>query len=89
LGQKQASVPSDFPVKSFHEYSTTSLDRRVFETWLPYSIKDEMQKWVKEDTVISIHPEWLFERNKKSGRGPYYNELKELLGVDSDHDVRH
>ena len=87
LGQKQSKVPNNFPVKSFHEYTTTSLDRRVFETWLPYSIKDEVQKWINEGTVLSIHPEWLFVRNKKGGRGPYYNELKEILGVDSSLDT--
>jgi len=86
LGQKQAKVPTDFPVKSFHDYPTTSLDRRVFETWLPYSIKDEMQKWIKEGTVMSIHPEWLFARNKRSSRGSYYNELKDILGADHSFD---
>ena len=26
IGQKQAEVPSDFPLKSFHEFTTTSLE---------------------------------------------------------------
>ena len=81
LGQKQASVPNDFPLKSFHEFQTVSLDTRVTQTWLPYSITDEAQKWIREGTVISIHPEWLFVENKKGSRGRYYEMLKTILEV--------
>ena len=81
LGQKQAIVPSDFPLKSFHEFPTTSLDTRVSQTWLTYSINDEAQKWICEGTIISIHPEWLFVKNKRGNRGPFCEMLKTILEV--------
>jgi hypothetical protein len=81
LGQKQATVPNAFPLKSFHDFPTTSLDTRASQTWLPYSIVEEAQKWISEGTVISIHPEWLFAQNKKGSRGRYYEMLKAILEV--------
>jgi hypothetical protein len=80
LGQKQSTVPNDFPLKSFHEFKTTSLDRCIYETGLA-SVMEEAQKWVKDGTVISIHPEWLFKRGTRNQRGPYYEALKIILGV--------
>ncbi len=81
LGQKQATVPGDFPVKSFHEFTTTGLDRRVFEAGLD-SVKKEAKIWISQGTVISIHPEWLFKKGEKNRRGPFYEALKLILGVD-------
>ena len=81
LGQKQATVPSDFPIKSFHDFPTTSLDRRMYEAGLD-SVREEAEKWVNQGTVISIHPEWLFVEGKKNRRGPFYDALKIILGVD-------
>jgi hypothetical protein len=81
LGQKQSSVPSDFPLKSFHEFKTTGLDRRVFEVGVDL-VKKEAEIWVHQGTVISIHPEWLFKKGKKNRRGPFYEALKSLLDVD-------
>jgi hypothetical protein len=81
LGQKQAKVPKDFPLKSFHEFRSTGLDRRMYEAGLD-SVKEEAKNWVKEGTVISIHPEWLFKRGEKNRRGPFHEALKIILGVD-------
>ena len=81
LGLKQAKVPMDFPLKSFHEFRTTSLDTRCFEAGLE-SVKAEAQNWISQSTIISIHPEWLFTRGEKNRRGPYYDALKAILDVD-------
>jgi hypothetical protein len=81
IGQKQATVPSNFPVKSFHEFTTTGLDRRVYEAGLD-SVKKEAKNWISQGTVISIHPEWLFNKGKKNRRGPFYEALKLILDVD-------
>ncbi len=81
IGQKQASVPIDFPVKSFHEFTTTGLDRRVYEAGLD-SVKKEAEIWIHQGTVISIHPEWLFKKGEKNRRGPFYEALKLILDVD-------
>lgn len=79
-GQKQAYVPTDFPLKSFHDFATTSLDRRIFEAGLE-SVKQEAKKWVANGTVIAIHPEWLYARGEKNKRGPFYEALKMILEV--------
>jgi hypothetical protein len=80
LGQGQAEVPNDFPLKNFHNFKTTSLDRRVFEA--KDTVNEEVQKWIKEGTVIAIHPEWLYVSGEKNRRGPVCEILKLLLGVD-------
>ena len=80
LGQKQASVPSNFPLKSFHNFTSTGLDRRMYEVGLE-SVKKEAQNWIADGTVISIHPEWLYVRGEKNRRGPFYEALKAILGV--------
>jgi hypothetical protein len=82
LGQKQATVPRDFHVKSFHEEFkvSTGLDRRMYEAGLE-SVKEEAKNWVKNGTIISIHPEWLYKRGEKNRRGPFYEALKIILGV--------
>lgn len=82
-GQKQVNVPKNFSLKSFHDFKSTSLDRRVYEVGLE-SVKKESEIWIKEGTVISIHPEWLFKRAEKNRRGPFYEALKIILGVDEE-----
>lgn len=80
LGQKQASIPNGFPLESFHNYTTTGLDRRMYEAGLD-SVKQEAKNWIKNGTIISIHPEWLYVRGEKNRRGPFYEALKIILGV--------
>lgn len=80
-GQKQAKIPNDFSLKSFHDFTTTSLDRRIFQVGLG-SVKVEAKNWIAQGTVISIHPEWLYARGEKNRRGPFYEALKMILGVD-------
>jgi len=81
IGQKQATVPSDFPLKSFHDFRSTGLDTRMFEVGLE-SVKKESEIWIKDGTFISIHPEWLFKKAQKNRRGPFYEALKIILGVE-------
>lgn len=83
LRQSQAIVPKDFPLTSFHDTTTTSLDRMRYLMGFENVVK-EAQHWIEENIVMSIHPEWLFEANKKAKRGPYYDALKTILEVDQE-----
>ncbi len=83
IGQGQAKVPSSFPLKSFHEFPTVSLDAVRY-----YHSCDETKKEAEERTingeVLSIHPDWLFKRGKHNHRGPFYDALKSILDVDKE-----
>ena len=83
IGQKQAKVPSDFPLKSFHDFTTRSLDTVRFESGFEGS-KQKAEEWINQNYVLSIHPEWLFKMGKRNGRGPYYDVLKDILEVDKE-----
>ncbi len=83
LSQAQAVIPSDFPLESFHEHHTMSLDRVRFQEG-PEKTLFEAQKWSDMGIVLEIHPEWLFKVG--GGRGPYYGVLERLLEVDTDID---
>jgi hypothetical protein len=83
IGQKQATVPSDFPLKSFHEYPNNSLDNVRFLKGVDEAKKDA-QEWISQGHVLTMHPEWLFEVGKRSRRGPFYDVLHDLLEVDGD-----
>ncbi len=86
LGQKQAEIPNDFPLKSFHKFTSTSLDTRRYEAGFE-KVKLEAREWTNQGIVISIHPEWLFKKGEKNRRGPYYDSLKDLLDVDKPFDA--
>jgi hypothetical protein len=86
LSQSQAEIPADFPVKSFHEFKNLSLDRERYNLGFEKAVKG-VSDWVKEDTVLSIHPEWLFEKTDKGRRGPFYDVLKTVLDVDKELDT--
>jgi hypothetical protein len=83
LGQKQATVPSDFPLKSFHDFKTYSLDAGRYKFGLE-RMKIESENLIKENVVLEIHPEWLFSKGTINPRGPYYDILKYILDVDHD-----
>ena len=84
--KSQATIPTDFPLTSFHKFNNISLDRerylRGYETTVKFS-----RDWINAEAVMSIHPEWLFEENKKTKRGPYYDVLKIILEVDKELDT--
>jgi len=83
IGQKKAKIPSDFPLKSFHDFNTYSLDAGRYKFGLE-SMKIKSEKLIKENVVLEIHPEWLFSKGTINPRGPYYDILKHLLDVDHD-----
>ena len=83
LTQSQAIIPKDFPLASFHDFTTTSLDRMRYQMGFE-GVVAEAQHWIEEDIVMEIHPEWLFEATKKNQRGPYYDALKSILDVDHE-----
>ena len=65
IGQSQAKVPSDFPLKSFHEFATASLDSvRYYHSF--EETKKEAEERSDQNQVLSIHPEWLFKRGEKN-----------------------
>ncbi len=84
--KSQATIPADFPLTSFHKFNNISLDRECFLRGYETTVKFS-RDWIHSDAVLSIHPEWLFEQNKKTKRGPYYDVLKTLLEVDNDLDT--
>lgn len=83
IGQGQAVVPSGFPLKSFHDFNTESLDSVRYYHSLEETVKIAKER-ITTDYVLSIHPEWLFKRGEKNRRGPYYDALRALLEVDQD-----
>ena len=83
LGQTQAQVPIDFPLKSLHERQTFGLDTESYKLDL-VSARKEAEEWISKNYVLSIHPEWLFAKNNRTRRGPYYEVLKSILEVDKE-----
>jgi hypothetical protein len=81
--QGQAPIPSDFPVKSFHEAKTLGLDTIRYSHGFE-GAKKGAEQWISEDIVLSIHPDWLFKTG--GHRGPFYDVLKSILEVDADLD---
>jgi hypothetical protein len=83
IGQKQANVPSDFPLKSFHDFTTCSLDTERYKFGFDVA-KQHVEEWINKNYVLSMHPEWLFRKGGKNGRGPYYDLLKTVLDADKE-----
>ena len=86
LSQSQAIILSDFPLASFHNFTTTSFDRMRYLMGFE-KVVEEARHWIEQDVVMSVHPEWLFENTKKNKRGPYYDALKSILEVDHELDT--
>ncbi len=83
FGQKQAKVPSDFPLKSFHDFTTYSLDVGRHEEGADF-IREHAEGLIQDKLVLAIHPEWLFNKGRINPRGPYYDVLKDILDIDHD-----
>jgi hypothetical protein len=86
LGQTQASIPKNFPLLSFHNYLTMSLDRERYLRGFETALK-ETEEWNEQGAIVSIHPEWLFAIARKTRRGPFYDVLKKMLQVDEELDT--
>jgi len=85
-GDRQAKVPSDFPLTPFHDFTINtikSLDTRRYKFGLD-DAKKEAEKWINQNYVLSIHPEWLFKKGENNCRGPFYDVLKSILEVDKE-----
>jgi hypothetical protein len=85
LSQNQAAIPSDFPLESFHELTTMSIDRERYRLGLDKAVQS-VEEWIDHNVVLSFHPEWLFDKTEKNQRGPVYDLLKTILRVDSELD---
>jgi hypothetical protein len=86
LSESQTKIPSDFPLKSFHNFETYSLDAVCFHAGIDEA-KKAAKEWIKKEFVLSMHPEWLFQAGKRSRRGPFYEALKSVLDVDAELDT--
>ncbi len=86
LGQVQAVIPNDFPLTSFHNFGTMSYDRERYLRGFDVTV-GQTEHWIEHGIVLSLHPEWLFQKTDKTKRGPYYDALKTALKVDSDLDT--
>ena len=71
IGQKQAKVPSDFPLKSFHDFTTRSLDTVRYSLGFEGS-KKQAEEWINQNYVLSIHPEWLFKNGEEKTAGDHF-----------------
>ena len=85
LNQAQAIIPTDFPLPSFHNLTTMSLDRERYRLGFEKSVSSA-EEWIEHNVVMSFHPEWLIEQNKRKQRGPIYDVLKTILKVDPEFD---
>jgi hypothetical protein len=83
LGQKQAKIPSDFPLKSFHDFPNFSLDTERYRVGFD-GAKKAVEELVNQNYAFLVHPEWLFKAGKRSRRGPFYDVLKSVLEVDKE-----
>jgi len=81
LSQTKASIPKDFPLKSFYDFPTLALDRVCYD----YSTEEALEiayNSIEKNDGLHVHPDWLFQRGKMNHRGSYYDSLKEILKVD-------
>jgi len=80
---KSPPIPRDFPLQSFHQFSTSSLDRLCY-LYSTEQVVKIAEGDIKDGRVIEIHPVWLFQRGKINHRGPFYETLRRILKVDKE-----
>jgi hypothetical protein len=78
LSGPQVVIPKDYPLTSLHIQKTLSIDRERYRQGYEKMVT-LVEEWIDKDVVLSFHPEWLFEKNKKTQRGPVYDLLKAVL----------
>ncbi len=86
IGQKQANIPSDFPLKILPDFETFSLDTVIGNEGVDVG-KKRAEEYISQGKVFSIHPDWLFKQGGASHRGPFYHVLKSILDVDKEFDT--
>jgi len=80
---KAPSIPKDFPLESFYKFKTRGLDVICHSYSIEQSTKIA-EHAVANGYVLHIHPIWLFQRGKINYRGPFYETLRRILGVDEE-----
>jgi len=80
---KEPIIPKDFPLQSFYQFPTGGLDVICFSHTVDQATKIA-NDWIAKGEVVHVHPEWLFQRGKINYRGPFYETLKRILGVDKE-----
>ena len=85
LGEKQAKIPNDFPLKRFSIDPTISLDYLCYERGLN-GAEEVVQRRLNEKNAWSLHPEWLLNKGRNGGP-PFYPVFKNLLDVDRELDA--
>jgi hypothetical protein len=77
-------IPKDFPLQSFHQLSSSPLDRACYYAKSTQQAVKKAEGDIKDGKVLEIHPIWLFQRGTINRRGPFYETLKSILGVDKE-----
>lgn len=80
---KKPKIPDDFPLQSYYQFTTSSLDVICHTHDTEQSVK-MAENYIAEGHVIHFHPIWLFQRGRINHRGPFYETLKRLLEVDKE-----
>ncbi len=78
--QGSPKIPADFPLKSFHEFSTTGLDSLCYTYPYAQALKIAEER-IQQGDVLYFHPIWLFQRGKINRRGPFYWTLRRILEI--------
>ncbi|MGE5638310.1 MAG: hypothetical protein ACM3WQ_06355 [Chloroflexota bacterium] len=86
LWEGRASIPKDFPLRSFYEFPTLGFDRVCYDK--PEGPAKQIgHESIARGEILHIHPEWLFQRGTFNHRGPFYEPLRQILQVDKEFDT--
>lgn len=80
---KAPKIPSDFRLRSFHDLPTTGIDSLAYAK-PPGKAFEIARERLEAGDVIYFHPIWLFQRGKINRRGPCYQVLRRILGVENE-----
>lgn len=80
---KEPEIPSTFPLSSFHQYPTFSLDG-VCHICNSEEALNRANSDIERGYVVYFHPIWLFQRGKLNHRGPFYETLGRILEADKE-----
>lgn len=80
---KAPYIPKDFPLQSFHQFTTSSLDVVCYLRSAEQAV-EIAESYIKDGMVLEIHPIWLFQKATKNHRGSFYETLRRILEVDKE-----
>ena len=83
---KKPNIPDNYPLQSFYQFPTSGLDIICHIYTTEQSIR-MASRCISEGNVLHFHPIWLFQRGRINHRGPFYETLKRILGVDNELDT--